>query len=162
MSDVFSADELLTRLAGAGVRFVVIGGFAVIAHGVVRATEDLDIVPDPEYENLVRLARVLRELDARQIGVDAHLLPNQPTDPDGLAEGGSFQLETRFGRLYVLQESDQVPAYGELASSALLIDEFRGIELAVCSLEQLRRMKRAAGRPKDLRDLEDLEIAHGG
>ena len=44
-------------------------------HGVVRGTRDIDIVPDPADSNLGRLAAVLRELDARQIGVDTEFLP---------------------------------------------------------------------------------------
>lgn len=53
---MFEPDELLLALLGAGVRFVVIGGVAVGVHGFVRATEDRDIVPDPDPENLNRLA----------------------------------------------------------------------------------------------------------
>jgi hypothetical protein len=54
---MFEPDDLLFALSQARVRFVVIGGVAVGVHGFVRATEDLDIVPDPDLENLARLAR---------------------------------------------------------------------------------------------------------
>jgi hypothetical protein len=90
----FEPGPLIERLVDAGVEFVIVGGFAVIAHGYVRATKDLDIVPAPTRGNYERLAALLRELEAEQIGVDAHLLPNQPTDPAGLGAGGSFQLTT--------------------------------------------------------------------
>jgi hypothetical protein len=50
---------LLRELATGGVRFVVIGGIAVAAHRVVRATEDVDVVPDPSLENLDHLCDVL-------------------------------------------------------------------------------------------------------
>jgi hypothetical protein len=56
---------LLAALNTGGVRFVVIGGVAVGAHGHIRATEDVDIVPDPDRENLDRLGNVLVGLDAR-------------------------------------------------------------------------------------------------
>lgn len=56
---------LIGALRGADVRFVAIGGIAVAAHQVVRATEDLDLVPDPAHENLDALADVLLHLDAR-------------------------------------------------------------------------------------------------
>ena len=62
---MFRADELLLALGDADVRFVVIGGIAVGVHGYVRATEDLDIVPDPEAENLTRLSSLLRALSVR-------------------------------------------------------------------------------------------------
>jgi hypothetical protein len=77
----FAPGPMIERLADARIDFVVIGGFAVIAHGYVRATKDLDIVPAATTENHRRLARLLSEIDAEQIGVDAHLLPYQPTDP---------------------------------------------------------------------------------
>ena len=156
----FEPGPLIERLVDAGVEFVVIGGFAVIAHGYVRATRDLDIVPAPTPENYGRLAALLRALDAQQIGVDAHLLPNQPTDPAGLGEGGSFQLTTSLGRLDILQESDDIPGYARLASSAASAG-FRGRRVRVCSITELVRMKRRAGRPQDVADLAALEAAHG-
>jgi hypothetical protein len=64
----FDAAELFARLHQANVRYVVIGGFAVIAHGAQRYTKDLDICPDPDPENLTRLAHLLGELGATQIG----------------------------------------------------------------------------------------------
>jgi hypothetical protein len=66
---MFQPDELLLALREARVRFVVIGGIAVGVHGYVRATKDLDIVPDPEPENVTRLSSLLRELDAEHVGV---------------------------------------------------------------------------------------------
>jgi hypothetical protein len=150
---------MIERLADAGIDFVVIGGFAVIAHGYVRATKDLDIVPAATTENHRRLARLLSEIDAEQIGVDAHLLPYQPTDPDGLAAGGGFQLVTELGRLDILQESDDVPSYDRLASSAAVV-RFRGREVRICSLPELLEMKRRAGRPQDVADIAALDAAH--
>lgn len=158
---MFDPEALLRALTDAGARFVVIGGIALGVHGVVRGTKDLDIVPDPAADNLARLAAILRALDARQIGVDADLLPNQPTHADGLAQGGSYQLETRLGQLDILQQSDAVPAFAALDRDAIDV-HYDGLRLRVCSLEHLRQMKRAAARPQDLRDLEDLDIAHGG
>jgi len=73
--DHFEPDALMEALIEGGVRFILIGGLAVGVHGVVRATRDIDIVPEREPDNLERLAAVLRALDARQIGVDAELLP---------------------------------------------------------------------------------------
>lgn len=157
---MFDPEALLGCLRDAQVRFVIIGAVALGVHGVVRGTRDLDIVPGPDRDNLARLAAALRGLQARQLGVDAELLPNQPTDPDGLAQGGSYQLETRLGRLDILQGSGVIPSFAELDRDAIEV-RYAGLELRVCSLAHLRQMKRVAGRPQDLRDLEDLEIAHG-
>jgi hypothetical protein len=139
----FEPGPLIERLVDTGVEFVIVGGFAVIAHGYVRATRDLDIVPAPTRENYERLAALLRGLDAA-----------------GLGEGGSFQLTTSLGRLDILQESDDVPAYTRLASSAASAS-FRGRDVRVCSIAELVRMKRRAGRPQDVADLAALEAAHG-
>src|SRR5437870_4257911 len=99
-------DELIASLSQGGVDYIVIGGLAVAAHGYIRATKDLDIVPDPGAANLQRLARVLSEIDAAHYGTgdfDSSEFPFNPQDADQLAEGGNFVLSTRFGRLDVMQ-----------------------------------------------------------
>jgi hypothetical protein len=63
------AGALLRRLHEAGVNHLVIGGLAGIAHGVQRFTNDLDICPGPDRENLARLATLLRDAEARQLGL---------------------------------------------------------------------------------------------
>jgi hypothetical protein len=158
---MFRADELLLALGEAHVRFVVIGGIAVGVHGYVRATKDLDIVPEPEFENLTRLSSLLRELDAQHVGVGdfaAEEFPYDPTDPEQLALGANFRLETRLGPLDIMQwvaGIDEEPAYPALAREAITV-EFRGGQLLVCGLEHLRTMKQAAGREQDLQDLRGL------
>ena len=57
--EVFEPDDLLVALTNAQVEIVIIGGVAVGVHDVVRATKDLDIVPEPSPENMERLARML-------------------------------------------------------------------------------------------------------
>ncbi|CAN5543002.1 nucleotidyl transferase AbiEii/AbiGii toxin family protein [soil metagenome] len=148
-------DAILRALSRGGVEFVLIGGVAVGMHGAVRATKDVDIVPSPERENLERLASVVRGLEGRQIGVDTEFLPHQPTGADGLDAGGSFQLATVHGQLDILQEGGAIPAYEEL-SAAAPETEYEGLALRYCSREHLIAMKRRAGRPLDLRDLEEL------
>ena len=64
---MFEPDDLLVALTDANVEFVVIGGVAVGVHGFVRATKDLDIVPDPALENLTRLAKLLAERTVRRL-----------------------------------------------------------------------------------------------
>jgi hypothetical protein len=160
---MFEPDDLLLALTGAGVEFVVIGGVAVGVHGFVRATKDLDIVPDPAPANLARLADLLAKIDARQVGLgdfSADEFPHDPTDPAQLAEGANFRLETSHGPLDILQwvsgvEAEQV--YPELARQALTV-RFRGKDIRVCGIEHLRAMKHAAGREQDLADLRELPV----
>ncbi len=154
-------EALLHALAASGLRFVVIGGVAVGVHGYVRATKDLDVCPAGDRENLEVLARLLSELDAEQLEVGDFApgeLPFDPREADDLAEGGNFRLRTRLGALDVMQWSpgfDAEQAFATLDANAIQLD-LDGSAIRVCSLEDLRIMKRTAGRPQDLVDLELL------
>jgi predicted nucleotidyltransferase len=151
-------DELLRRLAAAGVEFVVVGGLAVNAWGVVRGTKDVDIVVAPEIENLKRVAEIAVTAGGHvQLG-DA-VLGSPPLIASALASGGQVAIETDLGRLDVVQGLDGVPTYEELSSRATEA-QILGVSVAVCSIEDLKAMKRAAGRTRDLADLEDLEAAN--
>ena len=161
---MFAPDELIAALVDAGVDFVLIGGLAVGAHGYPRATKDVDIVPSPEPANLQRLAALLRALDAQHYGLgdfDPSEFPFDPHNPAELAEGGNFVLSTRLGRLDVLQWVPGIPgelAFEHLAPSAVNT-ALNGRPVRVCSRDDLIAMKRAAGRPQDLVDLQELGAA---
>jgi hypothetical protein len=166
MSPPLHPEAVLRCFSEAGLRYVVVGGLAVNAHGVIRATKDIDVCPDPERENLVRLAALLRDLEAVQVGMgdfDAAEMPFDPTEVEDLERGGNFRLETRLGNIDVMQWLSGIEgdlAYAVLAADALVV-ELAGLLIPVCSLAHLRAMKRAAGRPQDLQDLADLAVAHG-
>jgi hypothetical protein len=157
---------LLRFLHERGVEHIVIGGFAVNAHGFIRASSDLDIVPNPSHENLSRLTAALAELNARNAGGgDFHdgEFPFDPSSIADLSQGGNFRLETDHGELDVMQwisgiEVDDL--YAELAKQAI---EGRpaDVPVKVCGLAHLRAMKQAAGRPRDLDDLEHLPQIEG-
>jgi hypothetical protein len=161
MTDVLNPEPLLRALHEAGVRHIIIGGFALNAHGVIRPSRDLDIVPDPAPDNLRRLARLLADLGARHVGLgdfSPEEFPFDPTQPEDLEAGANFRLETRLGDLDVMQwvaGIDNEPAYDSLTTEAIA-GELNGIPLRVCSRAHLISMKRAAGRPRDLDDLARL------
>lgn len=153
---------LLAALKEANVSFIVIGGFAVGAHGHIRATKDLDIVPDPDPENLNRLAKLLHRLNAEIFGMQEFKkeeLPS-PHDPEALALGGNFVLTTKHGRLDVMQLVSPDLEYADLAAAAIK-DQVFGHEVRFCSYHHLVEMKEAAGRPEDLQDLKRLKEARG-
>jgi predicted nucleotidyltransferase len=150
-------DELLRRLANADVEFVVVGGLALNAWGVVRGTKDVDVVIATEAENLRRVAEVAVAAGGHVQQGEA-LLGSSVSIAAALGSGKQVAIETDIGRLDIIQGLDGVPGYDDLRSRASEADVL-GIKVAVCSIEDLKTMKRAAGRTRDLADLEDLEAA---
>jgi hypothetical protein len=146
---VLDLDLLGAVLRRHAVRHVIIGGIAVIAHGHLRATFDVDLIPDPDLGNLARLAAALAELDARVRGVDAHLLDVDPTDPAQLAGGANSTLTTSAGWIDVMLEVPGARAFEDLAADAIAVREGA---LTIVGLDDLVAMKRASGRPRDLED----------
>ena len=140
----------------ADVEFVVVGGLAVGAWGVVRGTKDVDIVVAPEPENLRRVAEVAVAANGRVHQGEA-LLGSPISIAAALTGGEQVAIETDLGRLDIVQGLDGVPSYEELRSGAIEA-EILGVAVAVCSKDDLKAMKRAAGRTRDLADLEDLEV----
>jgi hypothetical protein len=144
---------LLVRLASADVDFVVLGGVAVIAHGYVRNTEDLDISYASDADNLEALGGVLLDLGARLRAIDEDI----PFIPDArtLRRTQILTLDTPLGGLDLLANPDGSPGYAALKANAERID-FDGFEVRIAGIENLLAMKRAAGRPKDRPDIEAL------
>lgn len=150
----FDLRSLLEALDARSVRFVVIGGVAVGAHGYVRGTEDLDLVPDPDPENLNRLTEALTELESTLPTV-----AERPFDPDTdagvIRRGGNVTTMTRFGGLDIVQRARGVPSYSQLIDDAVESD-LLGIPVLICSLARLREMKLAQDREQDRADLANL------
>jgi hypothetical protein len=139
----FEPRPLLRALAEHGVEYVVVGGLAGMAHGSSFPSFDLDVVYARSPENLERLAACLRELGARLRGAP----PDVPflLDEKTLRAGLDFTFTTSFGSLDLLGE----PPCETLRERATAV-EIDGVPTLVASLDDLIRMKEAAGRPKDL------------
>jgi predicted nucleotidyltransferase len=148
--------ELLERLVEAEVRFVLVGGLAVNAWGYLRATQDVDVVPDPDRENLEKLDVLLRELGGK-VDVGGRLLDSDSISTF-LRTGDRTFVRTDLGQVDVLQGLPQVPHFEELEQQAKDVD-LDGIVVRVCSLGHLLKMKRGSDRPRDHEDLEALEAA---
>ena len=145
--------QLLETLSRAEVRFVVIGGVALVLRGSVRLTVDLDVCYARDAANLDRLAAALAPCHPRLRGApDA--LPFL-WDAQTLRSGLNFTLKTDLGDLDLLGEVTGIGGYDAVAAVASAQD-VAGLRLNVLSLEGLARAKRAAGRAKDLLDLEEI------
>ncbi|MCA1700384.1 MAG: nucleotidyltransferase [Actinobacteria bacterium] len=149
--------QVFTTLNGCRVDYVLIGGWAVIAHGSSRMTQDVDFVAGTDSFNLDRLARALAELGAELWGVDAHLLGIE-LNTETLANGANFTLTTEAGGVDFFNAVPGGAAYSEVRRRAVAA-LVRGQRVKVAGREDLIRMKRAAGRPRDLEDLAFLEEA---
>ena len=145
--------ELLETLTSADVRFVIIDGVALVLRGSVRLTVDLDICYARDADNLQRLADALAPHHPRLRGAP----PELPFiwDAQTLRSGLNFTLKTDLGELDVLGEVTGLGGYDAVARLATEQD-VAGLRVHVLTLDGLERAKRAAGRVKDLLDLEEI------
>lgn len=156
----FSPGEIFAALHRHGVDYVTIGGVAANAHGSRRLTLDVDIIPAPEESNYERLATALDELGAPATAIDSEFRSLDPRDTSDLARATVLQLATDAGDLDVLNGTDGAPPYEELRDRSVEV-EVRGTPVRIAALDDVISMKRAAGRPQDLRDIADLTGPEG-
>jgi hypothetical protein len=146
--------RLLAALADGQVRYIIVGGFAATAHGSAFLTVDLDIVYDRAPDNIDRLVGALAPLAPYLRGAP----PGLPfrLDADTMAKGLNFTLRTSAGDLDLLGEATGGGTYEALLPHTELRDVL-GQSCRFVNLETLIRLKRAAGRPKDLERVAELE-----
>jgi Nucleotidyl transferase AbiEii toxin, Type IV TA system len=150
----FDPVHILRRLQAHGVRFVLIGGLAAKAHGSPTLTVDIDICYARDRDNLERLAAVLGEMGTVLRGAP----PDLPFHPDRrtLERGDSFTFTTDFGDFDILGNPSGTTGFADLDANAQDAELGEDLVVRVASLEDLIRMKRAAGRQKDRIELEVL------
>jgi predicted nucleotidyltransferase len=151
----FHPSALLKRLVAHGVDFVVIGGIAMVGHGSARITRDLDICYATDLANLDALGQAMVEVGAKLRGVDEEV-PFVP-DAHALRRTSILTLESSDGWIDLLVSPPGAPAFERLRARAerVMID---GVAVLIASLDDLESMKRAAGRPIDRIDLEEIEV----
>ena len=151
----FDPSRIFETLDRHGVDYLTIGAWAVIAHGYVRATADIDFVARLDKANMHRLAAALSELNARLRDVDAEKLDIDPKDPKLLANGASFTMDTDAGPIDSLNDVPGADTYDEMRSRARQVNA-AGVTVWVVGYEDLIRMKAASGREQDLLDIHQL------
>lgn len=146
--------KLLQLLSDRGVEFIIIGGAAAIVHGSSRLTQDLDVVYRRSQENIARLANALEKQNPYLRGAPPGL-PFQWSEAT-IRMGLNFTLQTNLGDLDLLGEVTGGGNYEDLVDRAFEMEVF-GIRCLCLDLETLIHVKRAAGRPKDLEAISELE-----
>ena len=138
--------DMLKCLNGAGVDYILVGGWAVNMYGYIRATVDLDIWILADMANAQRVYAVLGEFGA----------PIADVKPEDFAEDGIiFQIGVAPCRIDIITRISGV-AYADAVKRAVS-KEIDGIAVKVISIEDLIANKKASGRTKDLADVEVLE-----
>ncbi len=148
---------LIRVLRESAVEFIIVGGAAATAHGSARLTLDLDVVYHRSSENIARVVAALRPLQPYLRGAP----PGLPFDwsEETIKKGLNFTLITTLGALDLLGEITGGGGYDDLRPDTTRVD-IAGFECLCLSLERLIQVKRAAGRPKDLEAIAELEAIH--
>jgi hypothetical protein len=148
-------EGLVRRLCGADVRFIIVAGFAGTVLGSPRTTVDLDVVYARDEANLTRVVAALEPLSPYLRGAP----PGLPfrLDVPTLSRVLNFMLTTTMGDLDLLGEVAGGGAYERLLPHSQRLTLF-GVGVDVVTLRQLIRRERAAGRPKDLEAIAELEL----
>lgn len=146
--------RLLAALHDAGARFIVVDGAAATAHGSARLTLDLDVVYDRSAANIERVVSGLVPLQPYLRGAP----PGLPFvfDNATIRRGLNFTLMTDAGPVDLLGEISGGGTYEQLIPHTIEMQLF-GRATRVLDLEHLIYLKRAAGRPKDLEAIAELQ-----
>ena len=147
-------DTAFGILARGGVEFIVVGGAAATIHGSARVTRDLDVVYRRTAQNIERLVAALAPCHPYLRGAPPGL-PFQ-WDEDTLRRGLNFTLTTSVGDVDLLGEITGGGGYDALLPHSAAVHAF-GVELRCLTLDKLIQVKRAAGRPRDLEAIAELE-----
>lgn len=146
--------RLVEILSQGGVEFILVGGVAATVHGSARLTQDVDVVYFRGRENLQRLVDTLGGYDPYPRGAPSGL-PFR-FDVETLENGLNFTLTTCLGDIDLLGEIIGGGSYDDLLPHSVEVRVF-GFHCRCLDLPMLIRVKRAAGRPRDLEALGELQ-----
>jgi hypothetical protein len=154
-------EKIFKTLNEAAVRYLVVGGMAVMAHGYLRMTRDLDLIIALDGENPVRALHVFEALGYR---------PNAPVALMDFADPAQRRLwqDEKGMMVYQLISDDLMDcpidifveepiAFTEMYPARVEYELSDTVRIPVIGLKHLRQLKQAAGRPRDLLDLKELD-----
>ena len=159
----FDPTDIFAALNAERVKYLVFGGIAVVLYGVGRLTWDVDIVLKLTATNVDRLTKALKKIGFQ---------PRVPAPPSGLADPS-------LRRKWIREKRMQVYPFREQRSPSRIVDvmikplkdfeslydrrtlmKVRGVSIPLIPVDALLRLKKAAGRPQDLQDIQDLKRLH--
>lgn len=146
--------SILRVLGEKHVQVILIGGIAANIHGSARSTFDIDLVYARNRENILRLAEALVPYSPYLRGAP----PGLPFtwDEKTIRMGLNFTLTTTLGAVDLLGEVAGGGTYEQLLPFTVELETF-GLPVRCVTLERLIQLKRAAGRPKDLEPIAELQ-----
>jgi len=147
-------DVAVAAMDEAGARFVVVGGFAVIANRYVRATEDIDFLVPDDSDNDHRVLAALRTLDG------VRYRDSEPLR-DAHLDGQTHLRATTTAGVIDVMRGGLPPLDFETVAERAMPANYGGVEFLVAGLSSIVGFKRLAGRPRDRNDLEELAEIHG-
>lgn len=147
-------ERALGAFHSAGVEYIIIGGIAARAHGSARITQDLDVVYSRTDDNIRRLVGALAPFNPYLRGAPPGL-PFEWSERTVKA-GLNFTLATTIGAIDLLGEVAGGGRYEDLSAHSMSLDVFAH-PTRVVTLPWLIHLKRAAGRPRDLEVIAELE-----
>lgn len=159
--EIRSVEMIVRTLNAAQVEYLIVGGLAVNAHGFVRLTRDVDIVIRLTPENAAKGLRALLDLGYRMA---------IPESPEAFADAATRERWRQEKNMIVLKlwsdEHRRTPidifvyepfSFQSEIARAIRLELSLGVSAPVVALDALLEMKRAAGRPQDLTDIQELE-----
>jgi predicted nucleotidyltransferase len=149
---------LIRRFVDAKAEFILIGGVAATVHGSARLTRDIDFVYARDDANIARVVAALEGTKTYLRGAP----PGLPFrfDEETVRHGLNFTLTCDLGDIDLLGEVTGGGTYGDLLPHSMPI-KVSGVPCRCLDLPTLIRVKRAAGRPKDMEAIAELEALHG-
>lgn len=150
--------NLLQRLAGAGVQFAIVGGYAGVVHGCTYVTQDIDICCDFSSANLLALQRALCDVHPVH-----RMTPGRKAlqlTPENAAEFKNLCLDTDIGRLDCLSHVDGLGNYEQVKGACERV-EVEGVQFHVLAIDSLIATKEAMNRPRDREVIRQLQAIKG-
>lgn len=159
-----SVEQIVTALNDASVRYLIAGGLAVVAHGYLRFTADVDLIVDLDTDNARRALSALSALGYR---------PRAPVEMEDFADpkARSRWIQDKGMTVFSLY-SPQHPAteidlfveapvdFDSAYRSAMRVEISKDLFTTFLGYDELLALKKAAGRPQDLLDIEQLRASH--